>query len=124
VHQLWHRARRRPVRATDARGSAPVEHRSCDHSGRGLYNHRRAHLGIGSLVPADRFYGRWPEVVAEMEAVSRRRQGALALQLDRRLFVEPPAAGERVIALQLILVGDQAELHLGGRRVVLGKVLP
>ncbi len=86
------------------------------------YNHRRAHLGIGSLVPADRFYGRWPEVIAEMDAISRRRQGALALQLDRRLFVEPPAAGERVVALQLILVGDQAELHLGGRRVVLGRV--
>lgn len=86
------------------------------------YNHRRAHLGIGSLVPADRFYGRWPEVIAEMDAVSRRRQGALALQLDRRLFVEPPAAGERVVALQLIFVGDQAELHLGGRRIVLGKV--
>ncbi|HUQ81771.1 MAG TPA: DDE-type integrase/transposase/recombinase [Gemmatimonadaceae bacterium] len=88
------------------------------------YNHRRAHLGIGSLVPADRFYGRWPEVVAEMDAVSRRRQGALALQLDRRLFLEPPAAGERVVALQLIVVGDQAELHIGGRRVVLGKVEP
>jgi putative transposase len=88
------------------------------------YNHRRAHLGIGSLVPADRFYGRWPEVVAEMDAVSRRRQGALALQLDRRLFVEPPAAGERVIALQLIIVGDRAELHLGGRRIVLGRVEP
>ena len=88
------------------------------------YNHRRAHLGIGSLVPADRFYGRWPEVIAEMDAVSRRRQGALALQLDRRLFVEPPVAGERVIALQLVLVGDHAELHLGGRRVVLGKVEP
>ena len=86
------------------------------------YNHRRAHLGIGSLVPADRFYGRWPEVVAEMDAVSRRRQGALALQLDRRLFIEPPAAGERVVALQLIVVGDQAELHLGGRRIVLGRV--
>lgn len=86
------------------------------------YNHRRAHLGIGSLVPADRFYGRWPEVVAEMDAVSRRRQGALALQLDRRLFVEPPAAGERVVALQLIVVGDQAELHVGGRRIVLGRV--
>jgi len=85
------------------------------------YNHRRAHLGIGSLVPADRFYGRWPEVIAEMDAVSRRRQGALALQLDRRLFVEPPAAGERVVALQLILVGDEAELHLGGRRIVLGR---
>lgn len=88
------------------------------------YNHRRAHLGIGSLVPADRFYGRWPEVVAEMDAVSRRRQGALALQLDRRLFVEPPAAGERVVALQLIVVGDRAELHLGGRRIVLGTVEP
>ena len=88
------------------------------------YNHRRAHLGIGSLVPADRFYGRWPEVIAEMDAISRRRQGALALQLDRRLFVEPPAPGERVVALQLILVGDQAELHLGGRRVVLGRVEP
>lgn len=88
------------------------------------YNHRRAHLGIGSLVPADRFYGRWPEVIAEVDAVSRRRQGALALQLDRRLFVEPPAAGERVVALQLILVGDQAELHLGGRRIVLGRVEP
>ena len=59
-----------------------------------------------------------------MDAVSRRRQGALALQLDRRLFVEPPAAGERVITPQLVLVGDQAELHLGGRRVVLGKALP
>lgn len=86
------------------------------------FNHRRAHLGIGSLVPADRFYGRWPEVIAEMDAVSRRRQGAVALQIDRRLFVEPPAAGERVVALQLILVGDQAELHLGGRRIVLGRV--
>ena len=88
------------------------------------YNHRRAHLGIGSLVPADRFYGRWPEVIAEMDAVSRRRQGVLALQLDRRLFVEPPAPGERVVALQLILVGDHAELHLGGRRIVLGRVEP
>lgn len=88
------------------------------------YNHRRAHLGIGSLIPADRFYGRWPEVIAEMDAVSRRRQGGLALQLDRRLFVEPPAAGERVVALQLILVGDQAELHLGGRRIVLGRIEP
>jgi transposase InsO family protein len=86
------------------------------------YNHRRAHMGIGGLVPADRFYGRWPEVVAEMDAVSRRRQGALALQLDRRLFVEPPAAGERALVLQLVVVGDQAELHLLGRRILLGRV--
>lgn len=107
-----------------------IQFDSVDQAERGLatffadFNHRRAHMGIGSLVPADRFYGRWPEVIAEMDAVSRRRQGALALQLDRRLFVEPPAAGERVVALQLILVGDHAELHLGGRRVVLGRVEP
>jgi transposase InsO family protein len=88
------------------------------------YNHRRAHMGIGSLVPADRFYGRWPEVQAEMDAMSRRRQGALALVADRRLYVEPPAAGERVVALQLVVVGDEAELWLGGRRVRLGRVQP
>ena len=88
------------------------------------YNHRRAHMGIGSLVPADRFYGRWPEVVAEMDAVSRRRQGALALTLDRRLFVESPAAADRAVALQLVVVGDQAELHVFGRRLVLGRVEP
>lgn len=88
------------------------------------YNHLRAHMGIGSLVPADRFYGRWPEVVAEMDAVSRRRQGALALRLDRRLFVESPAPGDRAVALQLVVVGDQAELHLFGRRIILGRVEP
>jgi transposase InsO family protein len=88
------------------------------------YNHLRAHMGIGSLVPADRFYGRWPEVQAEMDATSRRRQGALALRLDRRLFVDSPAASDRALALQLVVVGDQAELHLFGRRVVLGRVEP
>jgi putative transposase len=87
------------------------------------YNHRRAHMGIGALVPADRFYGRWPEVVAEMDALSRRRQGALSLVADRRLFVEPPAAGERAIALQLVVVGEEAELHLFGRRILLGRVV-
>ena len=33
---------------------------------------------------------------------------------DRRLFIEPPAASKRAVTLQLILVGDQAEPHLGG----------
>jgi len=86
------------------------------------YNHRRAHTGIGGLVPADRFYGRWPEVVAEMDAVSRRRQGALALVQDRRLYVEPPPPAERVVLLQLVVVGDQAELVVNGRRIRLGHV--
>ena len=87
------------------------------------FNNRRAHMGIGGLVPADRFYGRWPEVQAEMEALSRRRQGAFALVADRRLFVEPPAPGDRAVVLQLVVVGDQAELHFLGRRIRLGPVV-
>jgi transposase InsO family protein len=86
------------------------------------YNHRRAHLGIGGLVPADRFFGRWPEVCAEMDALSRGRQGAQALAAGRRLSVEPPAPGERVVCLQLVIVGDEAELHFLGRRIRLGRV--
>jgi transposase InsO family protein len=88
------------------------------------YNHRRAHLGIGGLCPADRFFGRGPEVAAEIDAVSRRRQGALFAGADRRLFVEPPAPGERAFVVQLLVVGDEAELWLGGRRVRLGRVEP
>jgi len=86
------------------------------------YNHQRAHLGIGGLVPADRFYGRWPEVTAEMDAQSRRRQGVSALVGERRLFLEPPAPGERAVVLQLIVVGDEAELVILGRRIRLGRV--
>lgn len=86
------------------------------------YNHQRAHLGIGGLVPADRYYGRWPEVIADIDAQSRRRQGALAAQQDRRLFIEPPAPNERVIALQIVVTGDYAELCVFGRRIPLGRV--
>jgi transposase InsO family protein len=88
------------------------------------YNHRRAHLGIGGLVPADRFYGRWPEVAAEIDAVSRRRQGALAIGQDRRLYHEPVAPGDRTLVLELVFVGDEAELRLCGRRVRLGRIEP
>jgi hypothetical protein len=59
----------------------------------------------------------WLPILPRNGSLLPRRQ-----RLDRRLFVEPPAAGERVVALQLILVGDHAELHLGGRRIVLGRV--
>jgi hypothetical protein len=44
----------------------------------------------------------------------RCRQGALALQIDRRLFIALPAASERASTLHLIVVGDQAEPHLDG----------
>ncbi|MBI4701798.1 MAG: transposase, partial [Deltaproteobacteria bacterium] len=86
------------------------------------YNHRRAHMGIGGLTPADRFFGRWPEVAAEVDALSRRRQGALAASQDRRLFHEPLPASERTHVLELVFTGDQAELRLLGRRVRLGPV--
>lgn len=49
------RARRRPDRATVARDSARAEHRSCDHSERGLYHHEHNHQGVGNrlLMPAE-----------------------------------------------------------------------
>ena len=40
------------------------------------YNHRRAHMGIDGLTPADRFMGRADRVLAEVDAISRKRQGA------------------------------------------------
>jgi putative transposase len=86
------------------------------------YNYRRAHMGIGGLTPADRFFGRWPEVAAEIDALSRRRQGALAASQQRTLFHEPLPAAERTHVLEIIFDGDQAELRLLGRRVRLGSV--
>jgi transposase InsO family protein len=86
------------------------------------YNHRRAHLGIGGLTPADRFFGRWPEVAADLDAVSRRRQGALAVHEQHRLTHELLPAQDRALVLQLVLVEDHAELHFLGRRIVLGPV--
>ena len=49
----WRRARRRLGRAAGARGSAPVERRSCDHYGLGLYNQQRRHSSIGYVAPAE-----------------------------------------------------------------------
>jgi transposase InsO family protein len=64
------------------------------------YNHRRAHLGIGGLTPADRFFGRWPEVAADLDAVSRRRQGALAIAEQHRLTHELLPAQDRALVLR------------------------
>jgi len=86
------------------------------------YNHRRAHLGIGGLTPADRFFGRWPEVAADLDALSRRRQGALAVHEQHRLTHELLPTQDRALVLQLVLVEDHAELHFLGRRIVLGPV--
>jgi hypothetical protein len=76
------------------------------------YNHRRAHLGIGGLTPADRCFGRWPEVAADPDAVNRRRQGALAVQEQHRLTHELLPAQERALVLR-------ARARRGPRRAAL-----
>jgi transposase InsO family protein/transposase-like protein len=87
------------------------------------YNHRRAHLGIDGLVPADRFFGRMREVKDAIEAQSRRREGALALR-DQLLVIEEFPAGDRVEVLRLMAVGGELELRFLGHRVKLGRVEP
>jgi transposase InsO family protein/transposase-like protein len=85
------------------------------------YNHERAHMGIDGLVPADRFFGRWPEVKAAVEAKSRRRQDAPALLDDLRILEEGPVDG-RVELLRLLAVGGEIELRFLGHRVRLGRI--
>jgi len=89
------------------------------------YNEFRAHMGIGGLTPADRFFGRADRVQAAIDAVSRRRQGALALtQACGDVFEErlPAAAGAPLEVLRLVRIEDRLELHFCGARVVLGGI--
>jgi hypothetical protein len=79
------------------------------------YNHRRAHMGIDGLTPADRFFGRWEEVRAEVEARARHRP----LGSDPQVVEERPAQGHAEV-LRLMLVGDRLELRLLGHAAVLG----
>jgi putative transposase len=79
------------------------------------YNHRRAHLGIDGLTPADRFFGRWEEVRAEVEARARRRP----LGDDPRLTEERLPA-DQVEVVRLMFVGDRLELRMLGHTSVLG----
>lgn len=81
------------------------------------YNHRRAHMGIDGLTPADRFFGRWEEVRQEVEARARHRP----LGSDPRIVEERPVEG-RAEVLRLMLVGDRLELRLLGHAAVLGTV--
>jgi len=85
------------------------------------YNERRAHMGIDGLTPADRFYGRADRVLSHIDAVSRRRHGALAMHTsDGAPFEE---IGERAFeVLRLVIVDGQMELRLCGSKVILGSV--
>ena len=89
------------------------------------YNERRAHMGIDGLTPADRFFGRADRVLAAIDAVSRRRQGALAL-LTRQGDPVEELSGPRTRAplevLRLVVVDGVVELRFCGARVRLGSI--
>lgn len=89
------------------------------------YNERRAHMGIDGLTPADRFFGRADRVLATVDALSRKRQGALA-QFDRPgVPVEElggPADGQPLEVLRLLILDGELELRFCGARVRLGRV--
>jgi putative transposase len=89
------------------------------------YNERRAHMGIDGLTPADRFFGRADRVLAEIDALSRKRNGA------RQLVAPPGAAVEEISSLRsgapmevlrFVVVDGQMELRLLGAVVRLGAV--
>jgi len=83
------------------------------------YNHRRAHMGIDGLVPADRFFGRFREVRDALEAESRRRQGASLLSESLRV-TEEISPRERAEVLRLMIIDGVLEVRFLGHRVRLG----
>lgn len=86
------------------------------------YNECRAHMGIDGLTPADRFFGRADRVLAQIDAISRRRQGGL---LQGAAVIEElagPATGAPVEVLRLCIVDGQMELRFCGARLPLGRI--
>jgi transposase InsO family protein len=85
------------------------------------YNHRRAHMGIDGLVPADRFFGRADVVLDRIDAVSRGRLDALSTVpgacIEERLTA---ASGAPLEVLRLVLHDGVMELRFCGARVQLG----
>ncbi len=87
------------------------------------YNFFRAHMGIDGLTPADKYFGRWPEVLDQINALSRRRNDALQLKDDGLLLDDcHQEARVSVEALRLMIHEDTLEIRLFGHRVVLGKL--
>ncbi len=89
------------------------------------YNERRAHMGIDGLTPADRFFGRGDRVLATIDAISRRRQGSLALLERPGGAIEELSssqAGAPLEVLRLVIVGRTVELRFCGARVCLGTI--
>lgn len=86
------------------------------------YNECRAHMGIDGLTPADRYFGRADRVLARIDALSRRRNGAREHEAVAGGPVEESASGPMEV-LRLVLIDGQMELRLMGARVLLGPVL-
>lgn len=89
------------------------------------YNEKRAHMGIDGLTPADRFMGRADRVLAAVQAISRRRQGAQTL-LDAGDHCTEEIGSEQTGApmevLRLVLLDGVMELRFCGARVRLGPI--
>jgi transposase InsO family protein len=88
------------------------------------YNHRRAHMGIDGLTPADRFFGRADQVLARVDAVSRGRNGTLAKAGGP---VEEPlsaSTGAPLEVLRLVIEDGVMEMRFCGARVQLGPLKP
>ncbi len=89
------------------------------------FNHRRAHMGIDGLTPADRFFGRADKVLAAIDAVSRKRQGALAALAPAGGVLEElsgASTGSPLEVLRLVIIDGAMELRFCGARVGLGPV--
>lgn len=86
------------------------------------YNEKRAHMGIDGLTPADRYFGRWEAVKAQVDAVSRGRQLTLAGTGSDRCTEEVTPAGGPAEVLRLVCIEGRMELRFLGHRVNLGPV--
>jgi transposase InsO family protein len=88
---------------------------------RNRYNFERAHMGIDGLTPADRYFGRWPEVLDRINAISRQRNGADTGGVG--LVQEEALAGRAPVEVLRLMINDnKLELRFFGHRVVLGEI--
>ena len=82
-------------------------------------------MGIDGLTPADRFFGRADRVLAQINALSRHRQGVAAASVPVGAAIEELASermGSPMEVLRLVLADGVLELRFCGARVVLGPV--
>ncbi len=87
------------------------------------YNHRRAHMGIDGLTPADRFFGRADRVLARGDAQSRRRQAHAPAEPGEVEETLAAGTGAPLEVLRLVLHEGHLELRFCGARVQLGPLM-